>query len=107
MRSKRYTSTSTTIRKSIDDRKVPLTTTLKEYTSFLSVGENKADLQRFLGEELLANGPSNKIIIVVGTFEDEEEVTSTHNTDICSLMCKHEEADNRIIQHVAQTQVKA
>ena len=92
------------IRKSVDDRNVPLPSSKKDYSSFLSLDDNKADIQRFLGEQLIVNAPADKIIVVAGAFQDEEEVQcSQQAVDVQNLICNHEEADTRIILHTAQS----
>ena len=80
------------IRRIIEDRSVPLPS---------KWGENKADLARFLSEELIAKAPQHKVVVVSGGFKDEMEVQCTDSTvDVHELRCNHEEADTRIVLHV-------
>ena len=70
------------------------------WSNFIALSENKADLARFLSEELLANAPCNKEIVVAGGFEDEREVRSSHvATNLNPLRATHEEADTRLVLH--------
>ena len=103
-REKRTKRQSTGIRKTIDSRSVPLPTSQKDFDAFLSMKENKSDLQRFLSNELLSNMPSDKIIVAAGVFEDEKCVRSNQNNiDLRALSADHEEADTRIVLHCAHS----
>ena len=44
------------------------------WSNFLGLPENKADLARFLSEELLAKAPPDKEVVAAGCFADEQEV---------------------------------
>jgi hypothetical protein len=60
---------------------------------------NKADLARFLSQELIDNAPPDKDIVVAGGFEDELQVKSSiETTDLVPLMAMHEEADTSCYQ---------
>ena len=64
------------------------------------MSENKADLTHILSEELLADAPIDKEIVVGGEFLDETEVRSCkEETCIIPLKATHEEADTRLILH--------
>jgi hypothetical protein len=52
----------------VEGRDVPLP---KNWSNFLSLPENKADLARFLSNELLTGAPHNKEIIVAGGFAEK------------------------------------
>jgi hypothetical protein len=68
---------------------VPL---LTNWSNFLALPENKADLARFLSHELLAQAPANKEIVVAGGFHDEREVRSSNmSTDLSNLNAVHKE----------------
>jgi hypothetical protein len=56
------------IRRAIEDGSVLLP---RNWSNFLALGENKADLARFLSEELLQRSPDDKTIIVAGGFQEE------------------------------------
>ena len=99
-RIKRTKSHPPSVRKAIDSRDVPLPTTKKEYGAFLSVKENKTELQRFLGEELLAQAPADKLVVAAGVFEDEREIRCSQQAVETQTLCaNHEEADTRIVLH--------
>ena len=85
------------IRKVVTDGSVPLPV---NWDNFLALPENKADLARFLSQQLMQNSPKDKCIIVAGGFENEEEVQCSDQTkELGSLRAKHEEADTRVILH--------
>jgi hypothetical protein len=60
----------------IEGRDVPLPA---NWLNFLALGDNKADLARFLSEELIAQAPQ-KTVTVSGGFNDEEEVQCSNST---------------------------
>jgi len=65
----------------------------KNWQNFLGLGENEADLARFLSEELLLNDFGNTEIEVSGGFHDEEECRSTNpKINVEVLAASHEEA---------------
>ena len=69
----------------------------KCWSNFLALPENKADLARFLSEELLRQTPEDKEIVTVGGFINEMLAQSSkYYTDILSLSADHEEADTRL-----------
>ena len=85
------------IRRPIESRDVPLPT---KWENFITHEENKADLARFLSQQLILSAPDNKCLVVAGGFSDEEQVEASDPTlDISSLEAKHEEADTRVILH--------
>lgn len=61
------TKTSRPIRRLVEGRSVPLP---NSWANFIALPENKADLARFLAEELLAGAPNDKLVVVAGCFED-------------------------------------
>ena len=67
----------------------------------MALDENKADLERFLSDKLLAGAPVNKIVIVGGAgFQEEDAVKcSRPNINIRALKGFHEEADTQMIQY--------
>ena len=70
------------------------------WTNFLSLSENKADLGHFLSGELCSQASNEKEIVVAGGFRDEREVQlSKPTTDIAQLKATHEEADTRLVLH--------
>jgi hypothetical protein len=80
----------------IEVRDVPLPA---NWLTFLALGDNKADLTRFLSEELIAQAPQ-KPVIVSGGFNEEEEVQcSNSKVDVEALQSTHEEADTRFVLH--------
>lgn len=85
------------IRRAIEDGSVPLP---RNWSNFLALGENKADLARFLSEELLRRSPDDKTIIVAGGFQEENVAKCSRvNVDTTALQGRHEEADTRMILH--------
>ena len=70
----------------------------KDFKLFLTIKENKRQLQQLLVEGLLRSAPQNKNIVVSGAFEDPREVRSNklHPHEIRALECDHEEADTRL-----------
>ena len=73
----RRTKTTRPIRLIVQGRDVPLP---NSWMNFIALPENKTDLSRFLSEELLANAPNDKEVVVAGGFADEQEVRSSRNT---------------------------
>ena len=108
----RRSKTARPIRRLVEIRDVPL---LKNWSTFLSLADNKADLAHFLSEELCSQAPVDKEIVVAGGFRDELEVksstgatvevkSSTGATDLGPLKSTHEEADTRLVLHAAHSQ---
>jgi len=97
-RSKR-SSTLRKVRTVIRSRETLLPTNWK---CFIEMSENKANLARFLSEELtkkeLEHGQD---IVISGGFDDPEKVVSTAGNDVTNLLAAHEEADTRILLHAA------
>ncbi len=67
----RRSKTARPIRRLVEGRAVPL---LKNWSNFLSLADNKADLAHFLSEEFCSQAPVDKEIVVAGGFRDELEV---------------------------------
>jgi len=85
------------IRRPIENRNVPLPI---RWDNFLAHPDNKADLARFLSQQLILCAPNNKIIVVGGGFSEEERVeASVPDVETDMLEAKHEEADTRVIIH--------
>lgn len=62
--------------------------------------ENKADLARFLSEELIKSAPLGKELVVAGGFRSEQEVRCSNElTSVQPLKATHEEADTRMVLH--------
>ena len=54
----------------------------------------------FLSKHLIANAPTDKLLVVSGGFKREDEVqTSGHELNIEQLVANHEEADTRLVLH--------
>ena len=66
---------SLSVRKSIYSRHVSLPATKLDYQTFLSVKQNKVQLQQSLAKELLTHDASDKIILAAGVVEDMKEVS--------------------------------
>jgi len=70
MRKKRLKK-ATPVRRAIQDRNVPLP---QKWDNFLAHSQNKADLARFLSQQLMIQAPSNKTNVVAGGFSNEQQV---------------------------------
>ena len=72
----------------------------------MSLGDNKADLSRFLSEELaISDVPCNKVLITAGGFLEEDTVwCSKDSIETTTLCATHEEADTRIVLHAIHSQ---
>eukprot|EP00795_Rhopilema_esculentum_P009000 gene9000-biopygen10560 len=69
----------------------------KFWSNFFALPENKADLARFLSEELLRQATEDKEIVTAGGFINELLARSSkYYTDTLSLIADHEEADTRL-----------
>ena len=98
----RRTKAARPIRRLVEGRDVPLP---KNWTNFLSLPDNKADLAHLLSEELCSQAPDAKEIVVAGGFRDELEVRSSKTTtDLTQLRATHEEADTRLVLHAVHSQ---
>ena len=76
------------VRKSIYSRHVPLPAAKLDYQTFLSVKQNKAQLQQFPAKELLTHDASDKIILAAGVFEDTKEVSrlTSYQNACCNIL---------------------
>ena len=93
----RRTKTCHPIRRASENRDVPLP---KNWLNFLALGENKADLAKFLSSEMIQRVPPNTEVVLGGGFEDDKEFWSTNQEDDLRLLqSSHEEADTRIVLH--------
>ena len=72
------------VRKSIDSRHVPLPATKLDYQTFLSVKQNKAQLQQVLAKELLTHDASDKIHSLSNSIE-----VAARDTDVIILLLAH------------------
>ncbi len=85
------------IRRIIEHANVPLPS---NWSNFISLSENKADLARFLSQQLIVQAPNSKVIVAAGGFSSEEMVESSRSDlDTEPLEAWHEEADTRIVLH--------
>ena len=67
---------------------------------FLAVPSNKQDLALLLSNELIAQAPGDKSIVVAGGFRTAEDTQCTEPlVDIEMLRANHEEADTRVVLH--------
>lgn len=89
------------VRREIQDRSVPLP---QKWDSFNTHAANKADIARFLSQQLLLKAPANKTIVVAKGFSDEEQVeSSTPDVNTEELEGRHEEADTHIVLHCVKS----
>jgi hypothetical protein len=90
------------IRRMIESEDVPLPA---KWDNFLAHQENKADLARFLSQQLILKAPNDKTVVAAGGFSNEERAeTSDPRVDVEHLEARHEEADTRIILHCVNSQ---
>ena len=81
----------------VNNRTVPLR---QNWNDFLSVPFNKQDLALLLSNELIAQAPGDKIIVVAAGFRTAEDTQCTEPlVDIEMLRANHEEADTRVVLH--------
>jgi len=50
----------------------------KNWSAFIALGDNKADMERFLPEKLVTCLPPSLTVVVAGGFDDAEVVTSSN-----------------------------
>ena len=90
------------IRRKVESRDVPLPS---NWSSFLSMEENKADLTDFLSQQLMDRAqtlPANQTVITAGGYKDPECASSSNGPDPDALQSSHEEADTRMILHARE-----
>ncbi|KAK5911912.1 hypothetical protein CesoFtcFv8_001839 [Champsocephalus esox] len=89
------------VRREIVNDSVPLPT---DWSSFMALEENKADLARILSNHLIEHSPEDEPVVVVsGGFAEATTVKSSDpDLDVSSLMADHEEADTRLMLHCIQ-----
>ncbi len=85
-------NTSKLIQREIENADVPLPS---QWDSFIGLGDNKADLARFLSEQLMESAPSNKTVVVAGGCITETDVSA----QIAVLMCHHLWPTTRKLTH--------
>lgn len=91
------TKTIKPIRRKIEHRDVPLPAS---WNNFISLGDNKADLARFLSIQLTLQCPTDQIVVTAGGYEGEEGVGSNIvDFDVEGISAFHEEADTRLVLH--------
>lgn len=89
------------VRRDITDSNVPLP---KNWSSFLFLSENKADLCRFLSDRILEHDFGDLEVVLSGGFAEESHAQSTDPTrNVDSLRASHEEADTRMILHAVDS----
>lgn len=76
------------------------------WANFISLGENKADLAKYLSDYLVLNHASitnrnNCELVTGGGFQDPTKAYST-SRDMSTFLCDHEEADTRLIYHALE-----
>ena len=99
-RTRRTKKMARPVRRIIEGRNVPLP---QKWQSFLALGDNKADLARFLSDELLSHAPAERTVVVAGGCLVEDDVLcSNPSVDLSVLRSNHEDADTRIVLHLVQ-----
>ncbi|CAH1154985.1 unnamed protein product [Phaedon cochleariae] len=97
----RRTRGAAPVRRDITSTAIPLP---KNWKNFLALGENKADLARFLSQEVLQHVFNDIEVVVSGGLIHEEDVRSTNpESDVSSLAATHEEADTRVVLHAVHS----
>ena len=89
------------VRREITNSNVPLP---KNWSNFLFLSENKADLCKFLSDRILEHDFGDLEVVLSGGFKDESHAQSTNpnrNTD--GLRASHEEADTRMVLHAVHS----
>ncbi len=89
------------VRRVIKNEGVPLP---KNWSSFLALSENKADLARFLSEEAMKYDFGSLEVVVAGGFVDETHAESSKGRDLTHFFSNHEEADTRMVLHAVKTE---
>lgn len=73
-----------------------------DWSKFLKNRDNKADLFRFIGQEMVAASPSFPNIIMYSTRDDMVIVHPSYSVDLTHIMpCNQQEADSRIFLHLS------
>lgn len=85
----------------IKNESVPLPA---DWSSFMALEENKADLAQLLSNHLIEHSLDDEPVVVVsGGFAEATTVKSSDpNLEVSSLSADHEEADTRLILHCIQ-----
>ena len=74
------------------------------FKDFLSVAQNKIQLQHMIGDALISHAPRNKCIVVSGAFECPTHVKcSAPNVNTDDLQSDHQEADTRLVVSVTHS----
>ena len=85
------------MRRVIEGKEVPLPVKCQ---AFLALGDNRADLARFLSGEFIAQAPADTAIVVSGGCSNEEDVLcSNPSLHVAVLRSNHKEADTRFVLH--------
>ena len=85
------------VRRQIERESLPLP---PEWSNFMALEDNKADLALLLSNDLIDHSPSDQTMVVAGGFSEATIVKSSIPTlDLSTLEADHEEADARLIVH--------
>ncbi|MGH0136162.1 UNVERIFIED_CONTAM: hypothetical protein FKN15_025588, partial [Acipenser sinensis] len=90
-------------RRLVEDGSVPVPS---NWTDFLAVTANKADLACFSSNHLITNAPAEKNISSCWWIPERRR-TSNPDLDIQKLQANHEEADTRLVLHYMHTSGKS
>ena len=86
-------------RRVLPDSKIP-----GNWDSFLRVDDNKTELFHFLAEQVVCIDKGQKLIV---SKKGLEVIASSQSFDNCSLsLCDHDEADVKLILHIADMSAK-
>ncbi|CAG9824610.1 unnamed protein product [Phaedon cochleariae] len=91
----RRTRGAVSVRRDITGAAIPLP---KKWKNFLALGDNMADLDRFLSQEVLQHVFDAIEVALFGGFIHEDDVRSTNpESDVSPLAATREEADTRVV----------
>ena len=100
----RRTKKSRPVRRMTENREVLLPS---KWSDFLALPDSKRDLSVFLSEQLVTNAPKDKMLVVAGGFEREDEVKTTDPIlEPELLQASHEEADTWVVLHCIHSDVE-
>ena len=94
------------VRRKIENQSsVPLPS---DWSSFMALEENKADLALLLSNHLIEHSPTDEpVVVVAGGFAEANIVKSSDpDLEVSSLRADHEEAETRLIVHCIHTHVE-
>ncbi|CAG9762464.1 unnamed protein product [Ceutorhynchus assimilis] len=99
----RRTRRAAPVRRDITSAAIPLP---KDWKNFLALGENKAELARFLSQEVVQHIFEAIEVVFSGGLIHEDDVRSTNTeSDVSAFAATHEEADKRVLLYAVHSDV--